>query len=41
MQAVRLEADGLALRDLDELFQVRLGLSELRAPVSRGVLAAS
>ncbi|WHZ28745.1 MAG: hypothetical protein OJF51_003543 [Nitrospira sp.] len=32
---------GLAPRDLDVLFQVRLGLSELHAPVSLGVLAVS
>jgi hypothetical protein len=34
-------AGGLAPRDLDVLFQVRLGLSGLHAPVSRGVLAVS
>ncbi|MDF0674155.1 MAG: hypothetical protein P0120_07405 [Nitrospira sp.] len=32
---------GLAARDLDVLFQVRLGLSGLHAPVSPGVLAVS
>ncbi len=34
-------AGGLAPRDLDVLFQVRLGLSELHAPVSPVVLAVS
>jgi len=32
---------GLAPRDLDVLFQVRLGLSGLHSPVSPGVLAVS
>jgi len=32
---------GLAPRNLDVLFQVRLGLSGLRAPVSHGVWAVS
>jgi hypothetical protein len=32
---------GLAPHDLDVLFQVRLGLSGLRAPVSPGVWAVS
>jgi hypothetical protein len=32
---------GLAPRGLDALFQVRLGLSALRAPVSHGVSAVS
>ncbi len=35
------QAGGLAPRDLTVLFQVRLGLSELHAPVSRGVSAVS
>lgn len=34
-------AGRLALRDLDILFQVCLGLSGLRVPVSHGVLAVS
>jgi hypothetical protein len=34
-------ADRLAPRDLDILFQVCLGLSGLRVPVSPGVLAVS
>ncbi|OGW65425.1 MAG: hypothetical protein A3H49_08310 [Nitrospirae bacterium RIFCSPLOWO2_02_FULL_62_14] len=41
MQGFRIQAGGLALRDLDVLFQVRLGRSGLRAPVSHGVLAVS
>jgi len=41
MQSFRIQAGGLAPRDLDVLVQVRLGLSGLRAPVSRGVLAVS
>ena len=38
---VRSQAGGLAPRGLDMLFQVCLGLSGLRAPVSPGVLAVS
>jgi len=34
-------AGGLALRGLNVLFQVRLGLSGLHAPVSRGDFAIS
>jgi len=41
MQASRIQAGGLAPRGLDGLFQVRLGLSGLRAPVSHSVLAVS
>jgi hypothetical protein len=37
----RSQAAGLAPRGLNVLFQVRLGLSGLRTPVSRGVLAVS
>jgi len=41
LQGSRTQAGGLTPRDLDVLFQVRLGLSGLRAPVSPGVLAVS
>jgi len=36
-----MSAGGLVPLDLDVLFQVRLGLSGLHAPVSPGVLAVS
>jgi hypothetical protein len=38
---LRDQAGGLAPRDLNVLFQVRLGLSGLRTPVSHGVSAVS
>ena len=41
MQGFCIQAGGHAPRDLDVLFQVRLGLSGLRTPVSHGVLAIS
>jgi hypothetical protein len=41
MQDSRIQAGGLAPRDLDVLLLVRLGLSGLRAPVSHGVWAVS
>ncbi|MDF0673481.1 MAG: hypothetical protein P0120_03915 [Nitrospira sp.] len=41
MQHCGMPAGGLAPRDLDVLYQVRLGLSGLHAPVPLGVLAVS
>ena len=41
MQDSRIQAGGLAPRDLDVLLRVRLGLSGFRAPVSHGVWAVS
>lgn len=41
MQRCGMPAGGLVPHDLDVLFQVRLGLSGLHAPVSPGVLAVS
>jgi len=40
-QFVGVQAGGLAARPLDVLFQVRLGFSRLRAPVSRRDCALS
>jgi len=41
MQGPRIQAGGLAPRDLDVLLRVRLGLSGLHAPVSLGVSTVS
>jgi hypothetical protein len=41
MRVSGMPADRLAARDLDVLFQVRLGLSHLRVPVSLGDSAIS